>query len=149
MKQIPNKLFFAWVESELAEGRTVRFRLKGNSMFPLLWDDRDDVLLSPFSADELRPMDVVLFRYRDNHVLHRIQRIEGDRLFIQGDGSFVAKEECDKPDVVGKVTQIIRPSGKHLSVNSWRWQLPSYCWWHLGFFRKPLLRILHLIFLRR
>ena len=148
MKQIPNNLFFAWVESEITEGRTVRFRLKGNSMFPLLWNERDEVLLTPFSADELQPMDVVLFRYRDNHVLHRILRIEGDRLFIQGDGSFVAKEECDRKDVVGKVTHVIRPSGKRISVDSWRWKLPSYCWVHLGIFRIPLLRILHVIFLR-
>ena len=39
MKCIPNDVFFAWVESEIAEGRTVRFRLKGNSMFPLLWNE--------------------------------------------------------------------------------------------------------------
>ena len=148
MKQIPNNLFFAWVESEITEGRSVRFRLKGNSMFPLLWNERDEVLLSPCTADELQPMDVVLFRYRDNHVLHRIHRIEGDRLFIQGDGSFVAKEECDRKDVVGKVTHVIRPSGKRISVDSWRWKHPSYCWVHLGIFRKPLLRILHVLFLR-
>ena len=148
MKQIPNNLFFAWVESEIAEGRSVRFRLKGNSMFPLLCNERDEVLLTPCTADELHPMDVVLFRYRDNHVLHRIHRIEGDRLFIQGDGSFVAKEECDRKDVIGKVTQIIRSSGKCISVDSCRWKLPSYCWVHLGIFRKPLLRILHIIFLR-
>ena len=148
MKQIPNKLFFAWVESEIADGKSVRFRLKGNSMFPLLWNERDEVLLSPFSADELQPMDVVLFRYRDNHVLHRIQRIEGERLFIQGDGSFVAKEECNRADVVGNVTHVIRPSGKRIPVKSWRWKLPSYCWVHLGILRKPLLRILHVIFLR-
>ena len=33
MKCIPNDVFFAWVESEIAEGHSVRFRLKGQSMF--------------------------------------------------------------------------------------------------------------------
>ena len=41
MKCIPNDVFFAWVESEIAEGHSVRFRLKGQSMFPLLRNERD------------------------------------------------------------------------------------------------------------
>ena len=117
-------------------------------MYPLLRNGRDEVLLAPFSTDELQPMDVVLFRYKGAHLLHRIQHIEGDILYIQGDGTFVAKEECNRADVVGKVTHVIRPSGKRISVDNWRWKLPSYCWVHLGILRKPLLRILHVIFLR-
>lgn len=148
MKQIPNDLFFTWVETEIADRRSVCFRLKGNSMYPLLRNGRDEVLLAPFSTDELQPMDVVLFRYKGAHLLHRIQHIEGDILYIQGDGTFVAKEECNRADVVGKVTHVIRPSGKRISVDNWRWKLPSYCWVHLGILRKPLLRILHVIFLR-
>ena len=46
-QQIPNDLFFAWVESELAEGRRVRFRLKGSSMFPLIREGRDEVMIRP------------------------------------------------------------------------------------------------------
>ena len=56
MKQIPNDFFFSWVEKEIAEGRNVRFRLKGNSMFPLLRDGRDVVVLYPCTEDELRPL---------------------------------------------------------------------------------------------
>lgn len=59
MKCIPNDVFFAWVESEIAEGHSVRFRLKGQSMFPLLRNERDEVVLYPCHENELRPMDVV------------------------------------------------------------------------------------------
>ena len=45
MKTIPNDTFFACVEAELAEGRPVRFRLKGNSMYPLLRNGKDVVVL--------------------------------------------------------------------------------------------------------
>ena len=92
MKQIPNELFFAWIEKEIAEGRSVQFRLKGYSMFPLLRNECDEVVLTPCQENELRPMDVVLFRYQGKHVLHRIIRREGSKLYIQGDGSFVAKK---------------------------------------------------------
>ena len=125
MKIIPNDTFFACVEAELAEGRPVRFRLKGNSMFPLLRNGKDVVVLGKCPAESLQPMDVVLFRYRGKHVLHRIICREGERLLIQGAGSIVGKEECTVDDVVGKVTSVHRPSGKTVSVESWQWKLPS------------------------
>ena len=149
MKTIPNDTFFACVESELAEGRPVRFRLKGNSMFPLLRNGKDVVVLEKCPAESLQPMDVVLFRYRGKHVLHRIIRREGERLLIQGDGSIVAKEECKVDDVVGKVVQICRSSGKVLSVDSWQWRIPSRLWRGLGFLRTWLLRGMHILFLKQ
>ena len=145
MKQLSNEQFFAWVEAEIAEKNPVRFRLKGQSMFPLLRNERDIVVLYPCREEELRPMDVVLFRYRGMHVLHRILRIEGEQLFMQGDGSYVASEVCTTADVVGVVRAIIRPSGKQLSVESWRWRIPSRLWRSLGVLRVPMLRVLHRI----
>lgn len=149
MKTIPNDTFFACVEAELAEGRSVRFRLKGNSMFPLLRNGKDVVILEKCPVESLKPMDVVLFLYRGKHVLHRIIRREGERLLIQGDGSIVAKEECTVDDVVGKVVQICRPSGKVLSVDSWQWRITSRLWRGLGFLRTWLLRRVHMLFLKQ
>lgn len=146
MKRIPNDVFFAWVEAEVAEGHSVRFRLKGQSMFPLLRNERDEVVLYPCKENELQPMDVVLFRYQGRHVLHRILRREGERLYLQGDGSYVAKEECMVADVVGKVHEIIRPSGKVIPVDAWQWRLVSRLWRGLGIFRNPCLRVLHKLF---
>ena len=149
MKTIPNDTFFACVEAELAEGRPVRFRLKGNSMFPLLRNGKDVVVLEKCSFESLKPMDVVLFRYRGKHVLHRIIRREGGRLLIQGDGSIVAIEECKVDDVVGKVVQICRKSGKEIPVGSWQWTIPSRMWRGLGFLRNWILRMAHILFLKR
>lgn len=92
MKIVANDAFFAWVDAEIAAGKPVRFRLKGNSMFPLLRNGKDVVILEKCPTESLKPMDVVLFRYRGKHVLHRIIRREGERLLIQGDGSMVAEE---------------------------------------------------------
>lgn len=145
MKQIANDIFFSWVETEIAENRPVQIRLKGTSMFPLLKEGKHQVIIHPCKADELSAMDVILFRYKGKHLLHRILKKEGDRFIIQGDGSYVAKEECTVEDVVGKVQTIIKSSGKSISVNSWRWKLPSRLWLSLTFLRTPLLRILHRI----
>lgn len=137
-------LYEAYFRSRYA----VILRLKGNSMYPLLRNEKDVVVLGKCPAESLQPMDVVLFRYRGKHVLHRIIRREGERLLIQGDGSIVAKEECTVDDVVGKVVQICRPSGKEIPVGSWQWTIPSRVWCGLGFLRIWLLRVAYRLFLR-
>ena len=137
-------LYEAYFRSRYA----VILRLKGNSMYPLLRNGKDVVVLGKCPAESLQPMDVVLFRYRGKHVLHRIIRREGERLLIQGDGSIVAKEECTVDDVVGKVVQICRPSGKEIPVGSWQWTIPSRVWRGLGFLRIWLLRVAYRFFLR-
>ena len=148
MKKVSNEVFFAWVEEEIAQGKPVCFRLKGNSMFPLLKNGKDSVILEKCSADELKPMDVVLFRYRGSHVLHRIIQRTGDDLLIQGDGSIVAMEQCTVKDVVGRVTGVCRSSGKVLSVNNWKWTLPSRLWRCSNILRKFLLRVSYKLFIR-
>ena len=148
MKKVPNNTFFSLVEEEIAEGKPVRFRLKGNSMFPLLRNGKDSVILEKCLPDELKPMDVVLFRYRGSYVLHRIIQRMGDDLLIQGDGSILAMEQCAVNDVVGKVTGICRPSGKVLSVDSWKWTFPSRLWRISNPLRVLLLRIAHKLILK-
>ena len=148
MKKVDNDTFFTWVEAEIAAGNTVRFRLKGNSMFPLLRNGKDVVVLAGCPPYSLRPMDVVLFRYRGKHVLHRIIRKEGDNLLIQGDGSMVAMEQCTVYDVVGRVIQVCRPSGKVIPVESWKWRLPGRLWRSSGFLRKCMLKVAYRLVLR-
>lgn len=148
MKNVSNDVFFAWVEEEIAQGKPVRFRLKGNSMFPLLRNMKDSVILEKCSMHDLKPMDVVLFRYRGTHVLHRIIQRTGDDLLIQGDGSIVAMEQCTVNDVVGKVTGICRPSGKIFSVENWKWKLSSRLWRTSNSMRKFLLRVAYKLFLK-
>ena len=149
MKQIPNDLFFAWVESEIAEGRSVKFRLKGNSMFPLLRNGKDEVILEKCFPENLKPMDVILFRYRGAHVLHRIIKRKGNDLLIQGDGSIVAMEHCTVNDVVGKVTSICRSSGKTILIESWKWKLYSHLWRRMGCSRKWILKVAYKLFLKQ
>lgn len=148
MKKVSNDVFFAWVEEEIAQGKPVRFRLKGNSMFPLLRNMKDSVILEKCSMHDLKPMDVVLFRYRGTHVLHRIIQRTGDDLLIQGDGSIVAMEQCTVNDVVGKVTGICRPSGKIVSVENWKWKFSSRLWRTSNSMRKFLLRVAYKLFLK-
>ena len=77
MKRIANECFFAWVESEIKSGRRVKFRVKGNSMMPLLRNGKDEVVVGPYDKEELKLFDVILFRQTDRYVLHRIIQKRG------------------------------------------------------------------------
>ena len=137
----PNEQFFALVEKELEEGKTVKIRLKGNSMFPLLRSGRDSVILEKSPAHSLTPMDVVLFRYRGNYILHRIIKRDGARLLLQGDGVISAVEQCTVDDVIGKVVKVCRSSGKTISVDSKPWILLSRLWRCSKIIRVLLLKV--------
>lgn len=84
MKRLPNDCFFSLVEDDIHHGKSVRFRMKGSSMFPLLREGKDEVAVYPCKAESLKPMDVVLFRYRGRCLLHRIVGMKDGRFIMQG-----------------------------------------------------------------
>ena len=93
MKQLPNECFFAWVEEELSRTGSVRFRVKGVSMQPLLRNGRDEVEVRPVDPATVRPGDILLFRYRGRHILHRLIRQDGMIYYLRGDNAW-SEERC-------------------------------------------------------
>lgn len=143
MKQLSNECFFAWVESEIENGRSVKFRIKGNSMLPLLRSGVDEVVVCPCRKEDLKQLDVVLFRHAGRHVLHRIVKVEHGRYLMQGDGVWRFHEECGAEAIVGIVKKICRPTGKEVETDSFRWWLESRLWRMLGKTgRRVCLRIM-------
>ena len=88
MKPVPNEIFFAEVERLLAEENRVAITVQGNSMRPFMRSVRTQVVLARCDAGSLERGDVVLFRYRGRHILHRIVRIADGRFMLAGDGNF-------------------------------------------------------------
>ena len=75
-KTIANTAALKIIEEYIHSGVSVRLTVRGNSMSPLLLDGRDSVMLHPCIATELKPQEIILFRYKDGFMLHRIIRIE-------------------------------------------------------------------------
>ncbi len=130
---IDNERFFNWVENFLNDGKNVQIKVRGTSMRPLLRDNRDIVELKPYRGERLRKHDIVLFKYHDIHVLHRIIRTDGDRLTIQGDGVWASKEHCTTQNVVAVVVAVKREGGKWRKASSILLQAYSRLW--VGFLK--------------
>ena len=71
-------------ETLIAAAGSVVIEPRGISMLPFLKEGRDSVrLVSPTAAP--RKYDIVLYRVRDEYVLHRIIGFDGDNYIICGD----------------------------------------------------------------
>lgn len=145
-KQFPNEVLLAQVAHYIKEGRSVTLTVRGNSMNPFLTDGRDQVTLSPFTEEELKPGAVILARESGGRMLlHRIISRQGEVLTMLGDGNVLYTEQTCVSDVIGILTKIIR-KGKEHACNGRTWQWYSTLWIKLRPIRKELLilfRILH------
>ena len=140
---IKNNIFFTEVEQLLSEGQEVTILVKGNSMRPLLRNERERVILRKHRDEDIRKGAVMLFRYRGSYVMHRVVKIEGDVVIFEGDGNYKLQEVATRKDIVAVVVAIVSPSGKSIGCDSRRWRLAS--WWWLSktrFERRVILGIM-------
>ncbi len=129
VKTVKNSDLFADVEDIVSGGGRIQLRVKGGSMRPFLRDGRDIACLAPVDKAGLRPGMVVLFRHHNNHILHRIRRIDGNRLTIKGDGNYRVTEISTRDNVAAQVERI-RRNEKDIRYRSSRWRLlTAYSLW--------------------
>lgn len=104
---IANDLLLGEASSLLAEGKKVRLRAKGDSMRPVIRGGEDTIVLAPPGIS--RKGDVVLARIRDNrYVVHRIVKIDGDKIILAGDANLYGREYCRVTDVAGIAETVVR-----------------------------------------
>ena len=137
-RTIANETLLPQVCRLLAQGRHIRLRAKGSSMQPFIDGERDTLILAPPHA-RLRRGDVVLASTdRDGYVVHRIIRLQGDRVVLMGDGNLARCESCSRNGIRGHATHRIR-CGKSRSLSSPDARAAAFLWWLLLPVRRYLL----------
>lgn len=137
--KVANEILIPELARLLAEGKEVRFTPSGVSMRPYIEGDRDSVILTPLHRAPRRG-DILLATVetlcgRTTYVLHRLVRIEGETLVLQGDGNLMGEERCTAGDVIGRVSRIESPKGCRKCLTNGR------LWYGLKPVRKWLLKI--------
>jgi len=137
-REFPNALLIPEIVRLLDEGHTVTLRLKGYSMRPFLEDGRDKALLVKAIGPKVG--DAVLAEVGEKHyVLHRIIRIEGNKVTLRGDGN-LNTETCRISDVKGFCLGFYRKGRDKMDkTNGWKWRAYSWLWTHLYPVRRYLL----------
>ena len=111
-KTLPNDVLLGEVAAVLREGREAVIIPTGNSMLPFIRGGRDRVVLC--RRETVAVGDIVLVHIGGQYLLHRVFAADGDALTLMGDGNLAGTERCRVDDVIGSVTEIIRPSGRHV-----------------------------------
>ena len=134
---VSNRRFFIPVIECLESGLKATIPVKGFSMLPFIRGRKDLVVLQ--RKDSYRKGDIVLFNNHGRTILHRIVRIEGDRVTIQGDGVPRNQEHVRLKDIHGKAVTILRDGKREVDPDSPWQRFRSKMWNGLKFMRKPLL----------
>ncbi len=143
IKEYPNSEIFKCVVEEIANGKNVQLRVKGNSMFPFIREG-DCIILIPCNLSKLQIGDVVLFNYNKEVHLHRLIDKKENNLILQGDGNINAVEIVELQDIIAKLQQIIRKKGKKVNAETWRWYFFFYLWFYVRPFRAYILKLYRL-----
>lgn len=132
--------FLASAAQILTEGKSVRLRISGSSMFPFVRGAEDEVELVPINAEEELPMwSAVLFVWEGEYMIHRLVGKKGKSYVFMGDGNLSRKELVVRSQVFGILKTIYRPSGEVVDCMSKKWLSRGKCWNRLRLFRKLIL----------
>lgn len=111
----------------------------GDSMMPLLRQNRDLMVIVRKDAQRCRKYDVVLYqRPTGQYVLHRILKVRPQDYILCGDNRWERESGVQDSWILGVLTAVIR-DGKELPVTSWRYKLYVHLWCDLFVVRAGIL----------
>lgn len=122
------------------EGVSVTLPVNGNSMLPFIIGGKESVILQ---QPELPKVGGVVLAWADGYryVVHRIVRIDGERVTLMGDGNLMGTEHCLIGDIKARVTHVVDAKGRtHYLYKGWR-KLAAKVWFWLRPVRRYLLAI--------
>jgi hypothetical protein len=120
-----NDILMPEFERLLKNGHMVEFVPRGVSMRPFIEGGSDKVILHECKRPAVGM--IVLAKVNDTYVLHRIYKIEGKQIILQGDGNLTGSETCTAADIIGYVVRLKNKDGKRLRLTKgtiWR-HLPT------------------------
>ena len=133
-KSVSSTHFSIDIEQLLAEGKTIKIKPQGYSMYPLFVPGRDEACIEHTDFSSLKRGDVILYR-RDKSilVLHRIWKITDNSLYMVGDNQTEIEGPLRADQVRGKLTGFVR-NGKFVDVKNPIYHFLSGLW----LFLRPL-----------
>lgn len=104
------------LEDELKKGNKVKFKTKGRSMYPLLLDGRDSVVLK--KINKIKINDIVLFKTDSGeYKLHRVKKIKNESIFTRGDALSKYDKAVKKDSIIATAVSFER-NGKTINADN-------------------------------
>ena len=129
------------IEECVENGMDVNFTVKGYSMYPLLVDLRDSVVLTKADKRNLKKFDIPLYIRPDgSYVLHRIIKVNKNSYDITGDAQKVIEEGVACESVIAVVKAFDR-NGHKFDTNNRLYRLYVSVWYLLMPIRPYICRL--------
>ena len=123
------------------DGVSVTFPVKGRSMLPFIFGGRESVILQ--KPGSLQRGQVVLAQVGpDRYVVHRIIKIEPDRITLMGDGNICGTESCTPSNVLAVATHVVDEKGKRRTLESKGQMFKAKVWYRIRPLRRIILAVL-------
>ena len=133
-------------EEQLNKTGTLVYYNVGDSMLPLLKENRDLMVLTVPNRP-IRKYDAILYkRESGQYVMHRVVDVRKDGYVLCGDNRYCKEYGVKEEQVLAILTSVLR-KGKTVSVDSMQYKIYVHLWCDLFIIRAAILRIKH-IFLR-
>lgn len=116
--------------------RDVTLLVNGNSMLPFYKHKKTSVTLS--KIDKITKYDVILYKYNNKYILHRIVKIKANLVTCRGDG-LLTKEIINKEDIIA-IVKYHKTKDKLIYENNAKYLLKVKLWHHFRIFRRVLLK---------
>lgn len=137
---IANDIFLEEITHFIALGKSVSINIKGNSMNPFLLDG-EKILLKPMKDFKLSIGLIILAKYNNKMVLHRLIKFNKDTIWLAGDGNIQQIEQINLTDTIAVAQIVYRNNTELLLINKWsRWK--GYGWFLIRPFRRIYNKII-------
>ena len=114
------------IEEALKNGKQVRFKVRGQSMYPTLIEQRDSVILE--KKDAYKKYDIILYRRDDGHyVLHRIVGTKNGCFKLCGDNQTDIEYPIRKDQIIAAAISLER-KGKKIDAEDFKYNAVVHIW---------------------
>lgn len=125
------------IEGSIETGGSVKLKVSGFSMYPLVSSRRDSVLLT--KADDIKVGDVPLYKRPDgSYILHRIVGEKDGAFYTMGDYETKKEYPVYSDQIVAKAAGFYRKE-RFIDCNSKRYKIYKFFWTHTLFLRPFLI----------
>ena len=125
----------------VSDGMEVIFPVEGDSMLPFIIGGKDSVVLTQ-PVKILKRRVYLAWTEGGYYVIHRIEKIKGNRIKLMGDGNLKNGEYCNIEDIKAYVRFYVSKDGKRHYLYSLKRRILVRIW----LFLKPLRRFILFIY---
>lgn len=127
------------IEEALEQGKQVKFKIRGNSMYPVLIEQRDSVFLK--KKNKYKKYDIILYKRNNGHyVLHRIVGTKKGAFKLCGDNQTEIEYPIYHEQIVAAADSLER-KGKIIAADDFKYGILVRFWTNFILFRPFVMKL--------